>query len=1147
MKNKYAKVFIFMMLCFHYGKAQYYPWLNTITDLKSTAENVKICRDDSNNYYVLTNTYSDSISRFFTNGVNSDSGIIINSKSKINGYSFTQSPFIFKYNKDGVFLWAKKCMDSGFFHATDFQYNNQKLYVTGVIGNSDYSMYASINNQTYYATSGLIILASYDKNGTILTSLQFPEITIHTTVNKYKSLIRIVDTNTIYVLYCGDTYHLSPNLYNYPLYTIFFKKIVADKIVSGKEYYNSYPTYSNFSINDFDISNGNIYFIGGFNNYDTIFGQKPVYSANNNLVLFKADTAFNISWIKTYNTSQNMYNSSSQDGSIIKCKGDKIFILFPFTVGNLQIDSFNISLVGTSANKAYALFDTSGNALWLRSGSINNMNISCIDFSNKGICYIYGQYYGTIYFDNLLFNNNGNGYFIGEMNKNGKMKSIIPIVGDVNSSIINDSENIIVSGNYKPFPKKSLGNLMLPSKGQIYSSKIQGTGITIGSVSNHPFCSGDSIFIPYSIIGKFNAGNHFTAQLSNSSGSFDSVFYKLAFVTDTLGGIIKGKIPDTLFTSTKYSIRIVADSPMVISYEDTINYFITQKPTAHEGSDALICFGQSIHIGDSNSSALYYHWKPFLFMNDSTAKFPFVKPDTSIKYFLIAQSNNCFAYDTVLINVRKPLSFVSFHDTIFCKNDTLQLQPKVFGGDSIHRIVNVFKLPDTLSFATNDSLMRIRFVPDSSHIYRVVLSDGCSLSFSDTFNLKLRVVLNLKISNDTLVCRGMPLQLSANGWQSDSAAYRFNWSYKNSPITVSSFFNLISDSSMKFLLKSNYVCENKIDSHFVNVKVLPRLQLKLTNDTTMCYGQSYFVVATANGGDTLHYKFRWEKLNDNTTFVDSNYSKTFSVSHLFKPLQTITYHLKLSDGCTFPIDSSQIIISVYPKPQAGFIVDDSVQCFIGNNFLFTDTSKVTYQGYWRYWDLGDATTNIYYSFNKSFNTSGNYQIQLKVVDSKNCSDSVSHSIIVKQNPVNPKILSLTNTQIKSTFSANTYQWFLNNNLIANTNSQTIYIHQNGKYFVKVDSTNGCSNSSDPLNVTVFYNDHILIYPNPNNGNFTINFIELSGIKNIDIYDMEGKLLNSFSTSDDMINIDFQQLFSSGMYLLKIQTDQGTFNEKVVVE
>ncbi|MFI5221500.1 MAG: PKD domain-containing protein [Bacteroidia bacterium] len=341
--------------------------------------------------------------------------------------------------------------------------------------------------------------------------------------------------------------------------------------------------------------------------------------------------------------------------------------------------------------------------------------------------------------------------------------------------------------------------------------------------------------------------------------------------------------------------------------------------------------------------------------------------------------------------------------------------------------------------------------------------------------------------------------------------------------------------NLKLLVTSNNNCSDSVTKIFT---VFPQTKIGFSmNSLNQCLSVNRFLFSDTSTISSGSFSRLWD-FGDGANSINAVISKRYSVSGLYLvKLETTT-----NNGC---MDSLLKTVLVYPKIIAGFTVDDSVQCLFGNNFLLNDKSIVPGGTYSRYWYLGDATTNTVSDFSKSYIASGNFKVQLKIVDPNNCSDSAIHSILVKPNPVKPQILSLTNTQIQSTFSTNAYQWFLNNNAIANANSQTIFIHQNGIYYVKVDSVNGCSAVSDPLNVTLFGNTHILVIPNPNNGNFILDFIALPGQKQIDLYDMHGKFLNEYSTTDDVFEMN--NFLSGGMYLLKVVTETGMYNVKVVVE
>ncbi len=72
-----------------------------------------------------------------------------------------------------------------------------------------------------------------------------------------------------------------------------------------------------------------------------------------------------------------------------------------------------------------------------------------------------------------------------------------------------------------------------------------------------------------------------------------------------------------------------------------------------------------------------------------------------------------------------------------------------------------------------------------------------------------------------------------------------------------------------------------------------------------------------------------------------------------------------------------------------------------------------------------------------------------------------------------------------------------------------------------------------------------IYPIPNTGTFTINFNNTEGEKQIAIYNLQGKLVAHYTTTENVYEIN--EMLPHGMYFIKAETQQGTFNSKFVVE
>ena len=77
---------------------------------------------------------------------------------------------------------------------------------------------------------------------------------------------------------------------------------------------------------------------------------------------------------------------------------------------------------------------------------------------------------------------------------------------------------------------------------------------------------------------------------------------------------------------------------------------------------------------------------------------------------------------------------------------------------------------------------------------------------------------------------------------------------------------------------------------------------------------------------------------------------------------------------------------------------------------------------------------------------------------------------------------------------------------------------------------------------------IKIYPNPAEDNFTIAFQNISGVKNIEIYNILGKRVYKDSTKSDIINVAQNNNLTSGIYLVKaIANDNRVFNTKLVIK
>lgn len=116
--------------------------------------------------------------------------------------------------------------------------------------------------------------------------------------------------------------------------------------------------------------------------------------------------------------------------------------------------------------------------------------------------------------------------------------------------------------------------------------KLYGTAplnsIATGMISPLSYFQNATINIPYTVTGSYYAGNIFTAQLSNSTGSF-AVPTIIGTLTSGTSGTINGLIPIGSPAGTAYRIRVISSAPAVTGNDNgqniTINTLTCDVPS----------------------------------------------------------------------------------------------------------------------------------------------------------------------------------------------------------------------------------------------------------------------------------------------------------------------------------------------------------------------------------------------------------------------------------------------------------------------------------------------------------------------------------------------------------------------------------------
>ncbi len=107
------------------------------------------------------------------------------------------------------------------------------------------------------------------------------------------------------------------------------------------------------------------------------------------------------------------------------------------------------------------------------------------------------------------------------------------------------------------------GDKSQASRGSIdyWLSKISGPNSITTLALTSPQCAGSLVNVDFTVTGTFNAGNTFTAQLSDATGSFAAPV-DIGTLSGTTGGTIPSVLSLVTLAGTQYKIRVISDNPV---------------------------------------------------------------------------------------------------------------------------------------------------------------------------------------------------------------------------------------------------------------------------------------------------------------------------------------------------------------------------------------------------------------------------------------------------------------------------------------------------------------------------------------------------------------------------------------------------------
>lgn len=502
---------------------------------------------------------------------------------------------------------------------------------------------------------------------------------------------------------------------------------------------------------------------------------------------------------------------------------------------------------------------------------------------------------------------------------------------------VDNNRQVYVTGGYSDnnipsnttnFGSTNLGNGYY---GNIYVAKLDSTpNLRIIPQPQAFYCAGACYSIPFTTIGTFNAGNVFTAELSDATGSFESGTSIIGTFSGTSSGTIVSCIPAILSTSSNYLLRIYSSSPSYCSIVKCNPISISAPPTVTVTAPSTICSGGNVIL--TASGATTYSWTPSTFLNPTTGSTVTATPTANVTYSVIGtNAAGCTDTATTTLTISPASNPIITGITSICIGSSTTLTSSGSG---------------TFVWSTGGSSSSIIVSPTTSTTYTVSVTDanGCTGTTSTTVIINPQPIIN--ISGTTNICPGEFATLNATGGTS------YSWSNAQ---TTSSISVSPSTTSTYSVIVSNGGCA---DTAFIIVNVNAPPVVSAGLDTTIYWGTSATLSANAGAGIT----YNW--------FPSTGLSCTNCANPEASPTVTTTYCViaRNANGCT---DTSCVTIFVDISCGQVFIPNAfSPNSDNQNDVLLVEGNcivKMTFQIFDRWGE------KVFESTDKGFGWDGNYK------------------------------------------------------------------------------------------------------------------------------------------------------------------------------